>query len=156
MVNQPASKLYTPNLLALATQLADYPLDREFAHKAQGRSRTCGSTMEIGVDLDAAGCVARLGLQVSACAVGQSSAAIMAAGAKGRSAEEFIAAREAIAAWLSAGSAGGEGGEDDPALPDWPGLDALKPAREHKGRHGALLLAWDSVTQALSTQAGVR
>ncbi|WP_051698979.1 iron-sulfur cluster assembly scaffold protein [Erythrobacter longus] len=150
MANQPASKLYTPNLLALATQLADYPLDKEFSHKAQVRSRTCGSTMEIGVDLDAAGCVARLGMQVSACAVGQSSAAIMAAGATGRSVEEIAAVNDALSAWLLADS------EDETGLPDWPGLDALKPAREHKGRHGALLLAWDTITRALSTEAGTR
>jgi hypothetical protein len=36
-------------------------------------------------------------------------------------------------------------------LPDWPGFDALEPARDHTGRHGALLMAWTAMTQALST-----
>lgn len=150
MADQPASKLYTPNLLALATGLADFPLDKEFAHHAEGRSRTCGSTMEVGVDLDADGNIARLGMQVSACAIGQSSAAIMANAAKGRSVQELITAKLAIEAWLGCASTGGR------ELPDWPGFDALEPAREHKGRHGALLLAWDTITRALSTEAGRR
>ncbi len=115
----------------LATQLADYPLDKEFSFRAEARSRTCGSTIEIGVDLDADRCVSRLGMQVSACAVGQSSAAIMATGAKGRSVQELFEANEAIEAWL-----GGASPNDHP-VPDWPGFEALEPAWEHKGRHSA-------------------
>ena len=150
MANQSATKLYTPNLLALAASLADFPLDKEFAQRAEGRSRTCGSTIEIGVDLDGEGRVSRLGMQVSACAIGQSSAAIMAAGAKGQIAQEMLGTKHAIEAWLGAER------EEDALLPDWPGFDALKPAWHHKGRHGALLLAWDTLTRALSSEPGRR
>ena len=125
------SKLYTPNLLSLATHLADFPLDKGFGFNAQGRSRTCGSTIDLGVDLDHEGRVIRLGMQVSACAIGQSSAAIMALGAKGRLPSEISGAKG-------------------------PKFEALEPARAHKGRHDALLLAWTAMTQALSTAQSSR
>ena len=150
MAPQPASKLYTPNLLSLATQLADFPLDKEFAFNAQGRSRTCGSTIDLGVDLDNEGRVLRLGMQVSACAIGQSSAAIMALGAKGRLPSEFSATKDGIEAWLA------RQGEQGNSLPEWPQLEALEPALEHKGRHDALLLAWTAMTQALSSAQSSR
>lgn len=150
MADRPVAKLYTPNLLALSTRLADFPLDKDFAHQAEGRSRTCGSTIELGVDLDGDGRVSRLGMQISACAVGQSSAAIMALGARGCLPSELTSTKEAIGVWLKAD------GPDDFDLPNWPQLAALKPAWEHKGRHSALLLAWTAITQALSTGAASR
>ena len=136
------SKLYTPRLLALSAELAKYPLTGSFDRTAQARSRTCGSTLEIGVTLNSDGVVERLGMQVTACAIGQSSAAVMAANAMGRPAHNFVAARDSIQAWLA-----GEGG-----LPDWPGFDALEPALPHPGRHGALLLPWTAIVEALSSE----
>jgi NifU-like protein involved in Fe-S cluster formation len=150
LAQKPASKLYTPKLLSLATQLADFPLDKEFAFNAQGRSRTCGSTIDLGVDLDNEGRVVRLGMQISACAIGQSSAAVMALGAKGRLPSEISVTKNAIEAWLAGQS------EQGISLPDWPKLEALEPALEHKGRHDALLLAWTAMTQALSTTQSSR
>ena len=86
------SKLYTPRLLSLAAELADYPYTEPFQHSAEVRSRTCGSVLLLGADLDSEGRVERIGTQVTACAVGQSAAAIMVAQAAGKSAEEFAAA----------------------------------------------------------------
>ncbi|WP_298333553.1 iron-sulfur cluster assembly scaffold protein [uncultured Erythrobacter sp.] len=145
MADQLVAKLYTPNLLALSTQLADFPLDKDFAHRAEVRSRTCGSTIEIGVDLAPDGKVSRLGMQISACAVGQSSAAIMALGVRGILPEQIESTKKAIEAWLSSEDA------DAGLFPDWPRLESLRPAWQHKGRHDALLLAWTAVTQALSS-----
>lgn len=134
------SKLYTPRLLALSAELAAFPLTGPFQHTAETRSRTCGSTLLLGVDTGADGAVERIGMQVSACAIGQSSAAVMAQDAKGRPAGDFTATLASIEQWL-AGEA---------PLPDWPGFDALEPAREHAGRHGALLLPWKAMAQVLS------
>lgn len=150
MAQEPVAKLYTPALLSLATQLADYPLSGDFAYRAEARSRTCGSTIALGVDLDADGQVKKLGLQVSACAIGQSSAALLAKAAIGRTAEEFAAVQASIEAWLDGAS------PDTQALPEWPGFEALAPAWPHKGRHGALLLAWTAMTQALSSEPSSR
>ena len=135
------SKLYSPQLLALSTVLADYPLDTNFTFVAEERSRTCGSTIRIGIDLSEDGAIRRLGMQVSACAVGQSSAAILAQSASGLPKEALFKARAEVEAWLV-----GAG-----PLPLWPGFDALEPALPHKGRHGALLLPWTAALNALST-----
>jgi hypothetical protein len=45
-------------------------------------------------------------------------------------------------------------GEGD--LPAWSGIGALAPARDHPGRHGALLLPWKAACEALSQAAPAR
>ena len=134
------SALYTPEVLALATQLAMHPFDEDFAFQASARSKVCGSSLTIGLDLDAQGRVCRFGFKVSACAVGQSSAATLAQGAQGVDAKGLEQTLKAIRMWLS--------GEGDP--PDWPGFAHLAPAHAHAGRHGALLLPWEAAVKALS------
>lgn len=141
MTGQPGGALYSPSLLALAATLADFPLNREFAHAATARSRTCGSTISIGLDTDPDGAIAQIGMMVTACAVGQSAAAILASSARGRSPADIRRAREMVEKWLE--------GEGDP--PDWPGFEALLPARDYPGRHGALLLPWKAASEALCT-----
>jgi NifU-like protein involved in Fe-S cluster formation len=138
--------LYTPQILALAAGLADYPLAGDFAHRASARSRTCGSVIDLGVDCDAAGRISRVGMRLAACAMGQASAAIMAAGLVGRAAGDVTAAQRALQGWLA-----GEG-----ALPDWPQIDLLAPALPHKGRHGALLLPWTAALEALCSAEASR
>mgnify|MGYP006265925591 CR=1 FL=1 len=138
-----ASKLYSPGLLALAASLADYPLDGHFVLRARGRSRTCGSTIALGLDPDEAGRIERVGMQVAACAVGQGSAAVMAGGLAGRSHGDLARVTQALEAWL-------EGAGE---LPEWPGIDALAPARDHPGRHGALMMPWKAALDALSQAA---
>lgn len=136
-----AERLYTPELLALAVSLADYPADADLPLKGEARSQSCGSTLALGLATDAEGRVANIGMKVSACAVGQAAAAIFAAGAGGRSTGEIEAAHDAIASWLSG----------DGELPDWPGFAPLVPAREFPGRHGAMMLPWKAARAALST-----
>lgn len=137
--------LYTPELLALAVSLADYPLGDGLRLRGEAVSRTCGSTLTIGLACDDAGRIEQVGMQVSACAVGQASAAIFAQGARRATAADLAAAEDAIASWL----AGGE-------RPDWPGIERIAAARPHPGRHGAILLPWRAARAALSkvTQAG--
>jgi NifU-like protein involved in Fe-S cluster formation len=135
-----AERLYTPELLALAVGLAQYPLTDDFPLTGEARSRSCGSTLRIGLALDAQGRIERLGMRVAACAVGQASAAIFAAAAPGKTADDLTATLAALEAWLA-----GEG----PA-PAWPGLDPIVPARAYPGRHGAMLLPWRAALDALS------
>lgn len=139
MTTRASAKLYSPALLGLATELAGYPLTDDLPLNAEARSRSCGSVIGIGLALDDAGTVARIGLRVSACAIGQASAALLARHAVGCSASDVVAAGEMLAAWLD--------GTSD--LPDWPGIAALAPAHAHPGRHGALLLPWKAAAQAL-------
>eukprot|EP01035_Chromulina_nebulosa_P035448 gene35448-47651_t len=93
---------------------------------AERRSVLCGSRIIVDVDLDDAGRVALVGMQVNACAYGQAAATLLARHVVGRSGAELDATRDAVARWLA-----GEG-----TLPDWPGLDALVGVVPHSARHG--------------------
>ncbi len=131
--------LYTPEVLGLATSLAEYPWDEALPHQGGARSKSCGSTITLGLSVDDDGRIDRLGIRSSACAIGQAAAAIFAQGAPGRNAEEIAVALRAIADWLA-----GHG-----ALPDWPGLMAIDAARVYPARHGAILLAWQAAGACL-------
>ncbi len=146
MTASTATRLYTAELLALAVQLAGYPFDPALPLHGTASSRTCGSRIEIGLSVDTDGCILKTGMRVTACAVGQSAAAIFAAGASGHNRETVAAALSDIQNWLA--------GMGD--LPGWPGLAVLSPARDHAGRHGAILLPWKASLAALCNagQAG--
>lgn len=133
------TKLYTRNILALAVDLADYPRLPSADVRAEARSRTCGGTLTLDLQLDSAGRVDALGLSVSACAIGQAAAAIFAREARGRGAEEMLAAKGEMETWLA--------GEGD--RPHWPGIGALDEARTYPARHGAMLLPWKAAADAL-------
>lgn len=135
-----AATLYTPEVLALATGLAAYPWDETLPLKGEARSKSCGSTIRLGLGLDAAGRIERIALRSQACAIGQAAAAIFAGAAPGRDAHEIERADEAIAAWLA-----GEG-----ELPDWPGLETIAAARAYPARHGAIRLAWQAARDMLA------
>jgi NifU-like protein involved in Fe-S cluster formation len=138
--------LYSPALLGLAVELAEYPLADDLALRGEARSRSCGSTLVLGCTTDDEGAIAELGMRVSACAVGQASAAIFAREAHGRDAASLERTLEGLDGWL-AGS-----GE----RPDWPGLEALEPALPHAGRHEAIRLPWRAALAALSKRAPAR
>ncbi len=141
VTTRPAARLYTPALLGLATGLADYPLTDDLPLRAEARSRSCGSVVTLGMALSDDGRVARIGMKVSACAIGQASAAVLAHAITGAHPGAVRDTDDALAAWLTG----------DAALPAWPGIEALAPARDHPGRHGALLLPWTAARAALSS-----
>ena len=136
-----AERLYTPELLSLTLRLAEYPWIEGLPLLGNARSRSCGSTLAMGVEADGEGRIARIGMRVHACAVGQSAAAIFADAARGKSLDEIQAALAGIEAWLQGAA----------PLPDWPGLDAIEAARGFPGRHGAMMLPWQAAQAALST-----
>ena len=135
--------LYTPGVLALATGLADYPWDPSLPLQGEARSKSCGSMIALGLGLDSAGRIDRIGLRSQACAIGQAAAAIFAKGAIGRDGDDIRQADEAIAAWLAGTQ----------LLPGWPGLAQIEAARDYPARHGALRLAWTAARQLLPTDA---
>lgn len=132
--------LYSTDLLARAASLAEFPFGEDFPLVGEARSRTCGSSLKIGIEADPNGQIARLGLQATACAVGQAAAAIFASSAIGRGQGEIEETQAALVVWLA-----GEG-----PLPSWPDIEALAPALPHSGRHGAILLPWRAALDALS------
>ncbi|WP_062782527.1 hypothetical protein [Novosphingobium capsulatum] len=138
-----ATVLYTPEVLAAAMSLAQWPWDDSLPLVGEARSRACGSTLQIGLARNDAGQISRIGLRPHACAVGQAAAQVFAAAAIGHTAESLTQARAELGAWLA-----GEGAE-----PDWPGIGLLRTARDYPGRHGAIVLAWDAALAALAEPA---
>lgn len=136
-----STRLYTAELLGLATSLARWPMLDAPDYRGQARSPTCGSTVEISLRMAAEGKIAALGLRTHACAVGQASAALFAAHAAGLTGREIEAGLDAIDGWLRASA----------PFPAWPGLDALAAARDYPARHGAILLPWKAALAALSS-----
>lgn len=134
-----AAVLYSPEVLALATGLAAYRLDDSFPLRTETRSRSCGSSLTLGLALAPDGTIAQVGLRSQACAIGQASAAIFAQSAPGRSIGALIDTAGAMARWVA--------GERE--MPDWPGLATIAAARDYPGRHGAMMLPWTAVLQLL-------
>jgi NifU-like protein involved in Fe-S cluster formation len=133
--------LYTTEILRLAASLnGPVQLDREDG-RAELRSPTCGSRVTTAVMLDGEGKVAALSQSVHACAFGQASSALLQQGAVGCDAPQVEAALAQLESWLG-------GGE---AVPRWPGVAALAPARSRKSRHGAILLPFRTLLAAMQS-----
>jgi NifU-like protein involved in Fe-S cluster formation len=135
--------LYTSDILALAVELAEFPLGDELPRRGEASSRVCGSKVTMALSTDADGRVARVGARVSACAIGQAAAALFLRSARGRSASDIAGALAGLEGWLA--------GADKP-LP-WPSLDRLDKARAYPARHAAILLPWKAALAALSNPA---
>ena len=132
--------LYTTDILRLAASLGAQPSLDRIDGEADERAPTCGSRVRTQVELGEDGRVAAIAQDVRACAFGQASAALIARHAPGRTTQEVEAGLNAVAAWLS-------GARDDPG--QWPGYDALAPARDRRARHPAILLPFRSLLAAL-------
>jgi NifU-like protein involved in Fe-S cluster formation len=131
--------LYTTEILRLAASLAEpHALEREDG-RAEVRSPTCGSRVTTAVQLDEEQNVIALSQKVHACAFGQATSALVQRAAVGRSRAELEEAIAQLSKWLD-----GVG-----AVPDWPGIAALAPARSRRSRHGAILLPFRALLAAI-------
>jgi NifU-like protein involved in Fe-S cluster formation len=135
--------LYTLEILRLAATLPE-PAELRCDGSSSKRSPTCGSSVRVNVQVGRDGRVEVLSQTVEACAFGQAAAALVAAGAAGRSRDEVQQALGELAAWL-------DGSRSDP--PNWPGFEALAPARSRKSRHGAILLPLQALVAAMDQAA---
>jgi NifU-like protein involved in Fe-S cluster formation len=136
-----AEALYTIDILRLAASLGQWPPMPGADGHAERRSPTCGSVVAVDATLATDGTLGAIGLSVSACALGQASAAILARHAPGRLADDIAGIRRQLADYLA--------GEAD-QLPDWPGMEHLAPARAYRARHPSILLPFDATLDALA------
>jgi NifU-like protein involved in Fe-S cluster formation len=136
-----AATLYNAAILRLAASIPHHERLADPQGTSERRSPICGSRVTVDVALDDEGRIARIGLLVRACALGQASASLMSAHAIGRSEAELAAARDALAAFLA--------GERE-APGEWPGLEIFEPARAHSARHASIRLAFEAVTEAVA------
>lgn len=136
--------LYTRAILRLAVSIPHQQRLDNPDGTAELRSKTCGSKVAADVMLTDSGRLKDLGFEISACALGQASAAILGAQAIGKSAADIGSARSNLAAFL-------DGSIETPG--EWPDIDNLAAAQGHKGRHAAILLPYDAVIAALADAA---
>lgn len=130
---------YTKDILRLAAGQEHHgTLARLDAHVAR-RSRTCGSSILLDLAMTD-GRVTDIAVMVEACAYGQAAATLMTRHANGKSEADVVQALAGLQAWF-------DGRTDVPE--GWPELDRLAPVRERAGRHGAVLLPFEALAQAM-------
>ena len=141
------SALYSRDILRLAASIPHLGRLSAPQGSAEKSSAVCGSRVAVDLVLDREGRIAALGQEVKACALGQASAALMAAHAPGRSPQDLAEARESLAGFLA-------GARDDPG--PWPGLDVFAHARPFAARHASILLAFEAAAEAAAAAAAAK
>jgi NifU-like protein involved in Fe-S cluster formation len=135
------SDLYSEKILELA---GNQPIPGRLADaqaSARRVSRVCGSIIEVDVKVED-GVITGYGHEVQACALGQTSAAIVATHVVGAPAEEVRRVRDEMTAMLKAGG-------PPPAGERWGDLKYLEPVRDYRPRHTSTLLVFDALCDAL-------
>ncbi|UYQ73845.1 iron-sulfur cluster assembly scaffold protein [Pelagibacterium flavum] len=139
------SDLYSNRILEIAGAARQMPRLENPDATARKVSRVCGSVVEVDLKLDD-GRVAAYGATVNACALGQTSAAIVAERIVGSTPRELRAVRDQMTAMLRA--------DGVPPNGKWDDLKYLEPVRAFPARHASTLLVFDAVVEALD-KAGV-
>jgi len=112
---------------------------------ATAHSRLCGSRVTADIRVRG-GVVAAYGHHVRACVIGRASAALLARLIVGLPVPALHTGRAAMHALLTA--------RRIPAAGPWQALEVFLPVAEYPSRHGAVLLPFDAVEQALA-QLGI-
>ncbi|MGB7431862.1 MAG: iron-sulfur cluster assembly scaffold protein [Ahrensia sp.] len=133
--------VYNTKLLELAGNIGAVARLDDPQATAKRHSKLCGSTVTVDVSVGADGAVVAYGQDVKACALGQASAAIVAAGIIGATPQELRAARDEAYAMLKADGQPPEGRFAD--------MRYLQPVKDYKARHASTLLVFDAVVDAL-------
>lgn len=134
------SELYSQKILDLAGNAPRLARLADPDASARKVSRVCGSAIEVDVAVRD-GVIVAYGHEISACALGQTSAAIVAREIVGTPVDEFRRLRDQMHAMLK------EGG--DPPSGRWGDLRYLEPVRQYRARHVSTLLVFDAVVEAL-------
>ncbi|MGN6101050.1 MAG: iron-sulfur cluster assembly scaffold protein [Devosia sp.] len=134
------SDLYSEKILELAANPPPAARLADPDASARRVSRICGSAIEVDLKV-AGGVITAYGHDVSACALGQTSAAIVAREIVGTSTAEFRRVRDEMTAMLKANG--------PPPSGKWADLGYLEPVRDYRPRHASTLLVFDAVAEAL-------
>lgn len=134
------SDLYSQKILDLAGNALS-PGRLAGAHASARRvSRVCGSVIEVDLMVQD-GVIVGYGHEISACALGQTSAAVVAREIVGTPVAEFRQLRERMHAMLKQ--------DGPPPTGKWSDLGYLEPVRDFRARHMSTLLVFDAVVEAL-------
>ncbi len=134
------SDLYSQKILEIA---ANQPTPGRLAQPdatVRKVSRVCGSSIEVDIAVTD-GVIVGYGHKIAACALGQTSAAIVATNVVGTPVGEFRALRQQMTAMLKA--------DGMPPAGRWADLAYLEPVRDYAPRHTSTLLVFDAIVDAL-------
>ena len=134
------SDLYSQKILDLAGNARQPGRLARPGASARKVSRICGSVIEVDLDVKG-GVITAYGHEISACALGQTSAAVVAREIIGTPVAEFRQIREQMHAMLKENGA--------PPSGKWDDLRYLEPVREYRARHVSTLLVFDAVVDAI-------
>lgn len=138
-----ALDLYTDRLMGFCADVATPRRIADPDASVHLRSRMCGSTVTIDVQLNAKRHVEAFGYEVKACSLGSAATAILAKHAVGSDAQTLAAVRDAVRTILS--------GADEIDIPEgWEDIAVLAPARDTRSRHSAIMIAFDAASEAVS------
>ena len=140
MADSDLIKLYSGQILALATDIPHRERLASPGATVKKRAPLCGSTVTVDVCV-ADGVISAFGQDVKACALGQASAAVVGGAVIGRTLAEVETARDQLRAML----------KDAGPVPDAPfdGFKVLEPAREYRNRHASILLSIEATAEAM-------
>ncbi len=136
-----ADTLYNDRILALAGGLEKKDRLENPDATITVTSALCGSRVKVDLTM-ADGVVTGYGQDVRACALGQSSAALMKQLVIGKTPGAISIAAQQMRSMLKE--------EGDPPQGDWSAYEVLVPAREHRSRHASILLPFDGVEKAIA------
>lgn len=134
------SDLYSQKILDLAGNARQPGRLARPGASARKVSRVCGSVIEVDLDVKD-GVITAYGHEISACALGQTSAAIVAREIVGTPVAEFRQVQQQMHAMLKENGA--------PPSGKWDDLRYLEPVREYRARHVSTLLVFDAVIEAI-------
>jgi NifU-like protein involved in Fe-S cluster formation len=135
------SDLYSEKILDIAGNQPRPGRLADAQASARRVSRVCGSVIEVDVRVQD-GLITGYGHEVQACALGQTSAAIVATHVVGTPVAEFRRVRDEMTAMLKAGG-------PPPTGERWIDLKYLEPVRDYRPRHASTLLVFDALCDAL-------
>ena len=131
--------LYNTEILTLSASLKNERLDAPHS-TVRKVSKLCGSWLEIDIMMDG-DIVSHVALRVQACALGQSSAAILQQGIIGATLEEITEARDALRGMLKE--------EGDAPSGRFEKLGLLKGVKAYPARHVSTMLAFEAAVEAV-------
>lgn len=134
------SDLYSEKILELAGNARQPGRLAEPDATARKVSRVCGSVIEVDLSVRE-GVITGYGHEISACALGQTSAAVVAREIVGTPVDEFMAVRQCMHDMLKAHGL--------PPAGKWEDLKYLEPVRDYPARHVSTLLVFDAIAAAL-------
>lgn len=136
-----ADALYNDRILALAGDLKKQDRLADADAGVTVTSALCGSRVKVDLKMEG-GVITDYGQEVRACALGQSSAALMKQTVIGQTPDQVAQAAREMRAMLKE--------EADPPSGPWSVYEVLIPARDHRSRHASILLPFDGVEKAIA------